>query len=203
MLNRARTASQALVKHDPENSLWLTYLAVVEIDLARIALATGKMSRARTMGEQALLRLQPLHTTDVTDVLLTRWLARAYQVNSQIQLADGNTREARSLIDSAAAATEEIGDRDLVNTSILASVAQVLVTRGRILTADGDPATARADWQAVIRMLASKVPDSSDYELLDPWIRAHLLSGSGAAARDALDRLQAAGYQPLEPWPAP
>ncbi len=203
MLNRARTASQALVKHDPENSLWLTHLAVVEIDLARIALATGKMSRARTMGEQALLRLQPLHTTDMTDVLLTRWLARAYQVNSRIRLAAGNTREARSLIDSAAAATEEIGDRDLDNTSILASVAQVLVTRGRILTADGDPAAARADWRAVIRMLEPRVPDSRDHALLDPWIRAHLLLGTGAAAQPALDRLQAAGYQPLEPWPVP
>lgn len=202
MLNRARTASQALVNHDPENSLWLTNLALVEIDLARIALATGKTSRARTMAEQALLRLQQLHDSDVMDVLLIRRLAQGYQVNSRIRLADGEIQEARSLIDSAAAATENIGAQDRSNRNIMGSIAQVLVTRGQILLAAGDPVAARADWQAVIRMLESTAPGSSDYDLLDPWVRAHLLLGRGAAAQDALDRLQASGYQPLEPWPA-
>ncbi len=203
MLKQARSASQALVKHDPENSLWLANLALVEIDLARIALISGRMSQARSIGDQGLLRLQQLSSSEASDVLLARRLAEGYQANSQIRLASGDTDEARELVDNAAAVAEDISTQEPSNSGIRGRLAQVLVTRGQILDAVGDRASALADWQAVVGLLNETVPGSNDYDLLDPWVRAHLLLDDNAAAQDALDRLEISGYQPLEPWPTP
>lgn len=203
MLKQARSASQALVKHDPENSLWLANLALVEIDLARIALISGRMSQARSIGDQGLLRLQQLSSSEASDVLLARRLAEGYQANSQIRLASGDTDEARELVDNAATVAEDISTQEPSNSGIRGRLAQVLVTRGQILDAVGDRASALADWQAVVGLLNETVPGSNDYDLLDPWVRAHLLLDDNAAAQDALDRLEISGYQPLEPWPTP
>ena len=42
---------------------------------------------------------------------------------------------------------------------------------------------------------------SRQWRLLDPAARSLLLLGRTAAAREIVDRLNAIGYQPFEPWP--
>jgi hypothetical protein len=90
---------------------------------------------------------------------------------------------------------------DTVEADALADQADALVLLGMLQQAQS-PGTRPPAWAQAHELLAARAATSHNWRVLDPWLRLCLLTGDGAHARIAIDRLNASGYVPLEPWPA-
>jgi hypothetical protein len=92
--------------------------------------------------------------------------------------------------------------KDTVEADALADQSDALVVLGMLQQAQS-PGTRPPAWTQAHGLLAARAAESHNWRVLDPWLRLCLLTGDTANARIAIDRLNASGYVPLEPWPAP
>jgi hypothetical protein len=84
---------------------------------------------------------------------------------------------------------------------------RLVLANNRILSGEGaqaagDDAAARADWQRAKQLLTTDAGEALPFERLDPLVRALLHLDRAAEAGPHQQRLAAAGYVPLRPFPA-
>ncbi|MGH8183393.1 MAG: TIR domain-containing protein [Rhodanobacteraceae bacterium] len=199
----ASDAYLALTKHDPQNVSWQVNLANVQVTRATYAFAADHTDHA-----EALLSLAIEHTKkfgeskashgnpQIHRVLSRGWLLRARTAWHRGDLQSAIEAAERSLTEARAETM-----KDAVDDSSMADRAEALLFLGTLRQAQS-PGTLPEPWSQAHALLATRAADSHYWRLLDPWLRVCRLTGDAAGARIALDRLNASGYVPLQPWPA-
>jgi tetratricopeptide (TPR) repeat protein len=203
LLAKAIDADRALTTHDPKNIPWQISLASAQIRNAVYVYAAGHTDEAAKLLSEPMRRLQnlgpstPAHNRQAVHALSSGWLlsARIAWRRGHLQAArDGATRALMEARNEAA--------KDTVEADALADQSDALVVLGMLQQAQS-PGTRPPAWTQAHGLLAARAAESHNWRVLDPWLRLCLLTGDTANARIAIDRLNASGYVPLEPWPAP
>ena len=130
-----------------------------------------------------------------------RWLVMARNLQAQFALAQGDSRGARTHAAQALALLEPAW-KNGPNEVLRLVLANNRILSGESAKAAGDDAAARADWQQAEQLLTTDARDAVSFERLDPLVRTLLHLDRAAEARPHQQRLIAAGYVPLRPFPA-
>lgn len=190
---------KALVTHDPANKDWSQAYLHARIMAAAARLAAGDASAARTELAQSASLIRASRALQDRNRLVRRHIAFAGQLEVILALRDGDLAAARAASDALKAGKSH-GDTARPPQDI-GREATSEVLAGRVALAGGRQREARTHFQAAMRLLRPMAPASTYWRILDPWIRACVLSGQADAARRARALLDRAGYVPLYPWP--
>ncbi len=202
VLAEAADAYQTLTKHDPGNIQWRIKLASVQVRQASYAFEANQPAQAATQVSTAMASLQDLGPSPATQgerqihrVLSPGWLLRA-----RIAQHRGDLRAATDAANRSLAEARNETTKDAVDDASLADRANALLILGTLQRAQS-PDTSAPAWAQAHALLVARASASHYWRLLDPWLRVCRLTGDAAHAQIALDRLNASGYVPLEPWP--
>lgn len=196
---RGRELLDPLVRADPANRAWLRaalnhrmgegFVRQAENDPGVLHLVAEVRSDA-----EKLLAGEP------SDRALARELALALRFEAEL-LADVDLRAASVAITRALVINEAALAEPEVNDRILSDYVKCAWTAGVIAGRGGDRAAALRHWERAHVAMATQLPHSSHWRLLDPAARLLVSLGKTDAARALVARLDRCGYQPLLPWP--
>lgn len=199
----AADAYLALTKHDPNNVSWRVSLANVQVTRAEHAFAADHADQAEGLSSAAMQHARALEdpkalqgNPQIHRVLSRGWLLRARMAQHRGDLQSATEAAAQSLAEARAETS-----KDAIDDGSLADRAEALLLLGALQQAQSRDAPPKA-WTQAHALLATRAPASHYWRLLDPWLRVCQLTGDNAGARIALERLNASGYVPLQPWSA-
>jgi tetratricopeptide (TPR) repeat protein len=202
ILAKAIDANRTLTTHDPKNIPWQISLASAQIRNASYVYAAGHTEQAARLLSEPMGRLQnlgpstPAHNRQAVHVLSSGWL-----LSARLAWRGGNLQAASDAATRALMESQNETANDTVEADALADQSDALVLLG-VLQQAQSPGTRPPAWAQAHELLAARAATSHNWRVLDPWLRLCLLTGDGAHAQIAIDRLNASGYVPLEPWPA-
>ena len=196
---KANLIFSAIAAQDPANLDFQHASLNARIKDAILLRAIGDEAAAARLVRECRPVLEKLAASVATDRGVTATLAIAWRLEAQLRNTAG---EAGSADAAARALTigQSLVDQDRAGDIHRGEFANACVIAGIIAQRGGDSTEARRHWQAAVEAVQDRGMASRQWRLLDPAARA-LLLGRTAAAREILDRLNAIGYQPFEPWP--
>ena len=191
-----------LARLDPGNVNWQRQQYLSRRSSAVLAFASGDYSAAMAIygelraDEESRAEGGEMPRSLLKQAMLLR-VARA-----QAELA---RRDSAAALDEArqAVAMAERRFADSPGTEEAAELALALVVRGMAAGATGDEDAARDDYALAFEAIAPAAQGSRAWFVLDPYVRAAVLSGHADEAGAARRMLEASGYVPLWPWPEP
>ena len=203
---RALTAAdgglKALTQHDPNNVPWQITLASVEIRRASHALATNDFDQAERRLSAAMDSLRNLGSSSASQANreIDRALSRGWLLRARLAQRRSNLRAATDAARLSLAEARKGIARDAIDQGNLADQADALLVLGNLQQAES-PGMPPPAWAEARTLLAARAPASHYWRMLDPWLRLCRLTDDAAHAKVAMDRLNASGYVPLQPWP--
>lgn len=202
-LSEAADAYGQLTQIDPDNVPWRIAKAGAQVRRASYALAAGDPALAEKLASDAIESVQHLGAASAAHdrQSIPRVLTRGWLLRARVALARGDARIAEAAATRALAEARNEMAPGGANDASLADQANALLVMGLLQQAasSGQPPAA---WAQAHALLAPRAVNSRYWALLDPWLRVCRLTGDDAGARMALERLNASGYVPLQPWPA-
>lgn len=194
----ASPIAAALAAQDPANNVWRAALGHCRWWQAQLAAARGTMADAPAA--EAALLLAKAHATEPKNELVLSWLVRALNLQAQLALARGDTASARTHL-SAVQVLIEPAWRAEQNEALRLWLARTRLLEGEVAQRDGNVAQATVAWTQARQLLLAEAATPVAFGRLDPLVRALQHLGQTAEAAPHRQRLDAAGYVPLQPWP--
>ncbi|MES2859216.1 MAG: TIR domain-containing protein [Pseudomonadota bacterium] len=210
-LARMAPLAAALHAQDPSNNMWRLSLGRSHWWRAQLDAATDRAS-ATSAATAAADMLAQAHSAAKEDQNIAAWLLRARTLQARLAMDAGDTTaaarnltDAKRLTDAAlqAAPTEKLRPW----------LAERLLLQGDLEARRGNAANATRAWSEARRLLRQVAEDAGGTRLhanaahiafarLDPLLRAERALGRHDEAARIRQRLEAAGYVPLQPFPA-
>lgn len=202
VLDRAAEAYQTLTGHDPNNVSWRIGMASVRIRRVSLAFALDRTNQSASALSSAMQRLhdQSPSTATQDERYLRRVLSRAWLLRAEIALRRGDLQEAMQAATSSLTEARYKTPLGSIDDDSMAAQADAMLVQGNVQQMQS-PGRSPSAWAAARALLATRAADSRYWRILDPWLRLCRLTGDVTHARIALDRLNASGYVPLQPWP--
>jgi DNA-binding winged helix-turn-helix (wHTH) protein len=193
-LTRSRAIMQRLSAQDPSNRTWQANLAMTELQLLRIA-AYGDAGGTLAELNDVSSRAARLVTLDPQRADWIRLAAIADQLRGTALLAHHRVVQARKVVDATVQRLTHLLDVNPADQLTRVTLANTLLARSDIESANGAADAAQATCTRVTQLLQTDVRGSTDFHLLDPWVRAQICLGAPTLARDARDTLARIGYR--------
>ncbi|HEY0662318.1 MAG TPA: TIR domain-containing protein [Lysobacter sp.] len=200
-IRAAQQLASALVKQDPSNNVWRVTPGICHWWQAQLATAARGPAAEELAGE-AVTVFARAHAIEPKNERVRSWLAKGYHLQAQLALARGDAATAHARLAKSAVLIEPAGQPG-TNESLRLLHAEHLVLSGETAHLAGDLEGARAPWQEAERLLVAGAGTGLPFERLEPLVRTHYHLGHREQAQPHLQRLAAAGYKPLRPWPTP
>jgi hypothetical protein len=202
VLTDANGALKVLTEHDPANVPWQVTMASVEIRRASHALAANDTDQAARQLSAAMDSLHNLESSTATHANreINRVLSRGWLLRARIAWHRGDSGAAMDAAEQSLAEARKGMAKNAVDDTAMADQADALLVLGTLQQAHS-PEITPAAWVEARAMLAARSRDSHYWRVLDPWLRLCRLTGDVAHAKVAMERLNASGYVPLQPWP--
>ncbi len=191
--------SDALAGLDPSNNSRQVYPAIARWWQAQLDAGADTRS-SHQAAEQAGALLTKIHAAEPKNERVLRWLAKARNLQAQLALARGDAATARAHLTDATTLLEPLWKAD-PSESLRLVLANTQVLAGESAQSTREPVAAQAHWQQAERLLTAEVGQGLSFERLDPLTRTLLHLGRSADAKPHQQRLAAAGYVPLRPFP--
>jgi hypothetical protein len=144
--------------------------------------------------------LEKLSAATPSDRLLAKWAAWALRLQARLDAEDGKP-DALAFAERAVAWGERLAREDRVAEDDVGESATHSIVAGEIALRRHDNEAARRHWEHAADIVARYLPQTRNWHLLDPAVRAAAHLGRLEAARTLLLQLKELGYVPLEPWP--
>ncbi|MBN8737156.1 MAG: TIR domain-containing protein [Xanthomonadales bacterium] len=199
--NRADAAALAadLYARDPENNDWRTALALCRLKQSR--LDTSHQPREAIKEAQLAESLSvTAHTKDPKNLYVAGTLVNAQDQLARLALSRGDPDSAAREITSSLALLESIRSEHS-NEDTRLDFAQALLLQGEIAQRKRQTGEAKSAWTKARELLITDSPPVIPFDRLDLVVRVLQRLGRGSEAAPYLQRLTAAGYVPLYPWP--
>ncbi len=199
-IDSANTAAAQLVRHDPGNAAWAVAAATCKWWRARLGMA-GAAEATLLEATEAQAMLAKVHAAEPRDSRVLSWLARTQLLLAELALASGDDDSARTWLDFARGVLEP-GWADRPSEILRVSLANLEILDGSLRHRLGDLRTAQARWRrAEAILLEGDSAAAPPFMRLEPLVRTQRLLGDEERAKVHLQRMTAAGYTPLRPWP--
>lgn len=189
-----------LARLDPANVVWQRQYYLSRRSTAELAFATGDHATGMVLYEE--LRSDELARAEDGEVPLS-----VLRSSLPLRIARARAELDRGVPDVALAdahSAVDIAERQLEEASGMAEKADLalaLVVRGTATRASGKAEAALVDFARAVDVAAPAAAASRAWFVLDPYVRAAILSGRAGEAEPAIQALASSGYVPLWPWP--
>lgn len=195
----ATSSFAQLVDAVPDNRNWQRDLAYARIQQGWLAWGMGDSDLAYRRLVEAEIGLQGLLAVNPQSLDWRTLLALCRNYLSVVLVRRGEWDKASAMIDGALQYLSQQGNGN-ANVSAQVVRAMIDVTAGEVAAAKGDR-SAWQYWRDGAATLAKRAPSSNDPRVLDPYIRALLLSGQRKEMEPYLQRLNRTGYRsPMFEW---
>lgn len=131
---------------------------------------------------------------------LVRWLAMTRNFQARLALARSDVKSARIHLSQAASLLQPTW-KSTPNENLRLVLAYNLTLSGMTAHLESRPEAARVAWEQSRQLLLVDAGDEIPFERLDTLARNLHHLGLTDQAQPHIERLQAAGYVPLQPWP--
>ncbi|MDK2123370.1 nSTAND1 domain-containing NTPase [Parachitinimonas caeni] len=194
-LQRAMQLLDAVIQREPDNRNWQRARIYAELEWQRLALYRGELEPARAGLQQALDQLLGLIQQDPGRQDWRRLLAAVQQRQAQVLLGLRKPGEALTLASEAQVQLESMHRRNPADTRTQMVLADTLLTIADAHRQAGGLDAAQRVCQQVTALLQPSAPPSRNFQLLDPWVRAHACLGANQPAAAARQYLAQIGYR--------
>ncbi|MDC8757105.1 winged helix-turn-helix domain-containing protein [Janthinobacterium fluminis] len=189
---RADALLTANLAREPANRVWQRNLLFGRIEQqrppAQPAAALAALA-ANAPALAALTRLDP-HNADWA------WLeASAWERRAGLLLQTGRLREAAEVIALSRHSLEKLHARNAAEGRVRYTLAHTLLHQARLHHMQGDGAGRALACTQARDLLAAQAVGSSDFRVLDPWVRAHACLKQAHTASTAAALLTQIGYR--------
>ncbi|HEX5961419.1 MAG TPA: TIR domain-containing protein [Rhodanobacteraceae bacterium] len=198
-LAAAIAIAAALYAQDPENNDWRVALAQRRLSQSELDAADEPRKAAREAAVAAAL-LVAAHAKDPASQRVLTSLVHARNQLALLALSRGDTNAAARSAANSLALLEPAwkGKQD---EDLRLQFAQARLLQGEIAQRRGQAGAASRAWDEAYELLVADSKQKIAFNHLDLLVRVLLLLGRGTEAAPHLQRLTAAGYVPLRPWP--
>jgi tetratricopeptide (TPR) repeat protein len=189
----------ALATQDPSNNYWQLTRGRSRYWQALLA-SDAQPATSAAIAADATAMLAAAQAAEPQSERLLSWLVRSRNLEGHLALGRGDVAAAREHV-AAGRALIEPAWRDTASETLRPWLARTLLLQGEVAARAGDAAAATAAWTEARRLLEGDAGSELPFGRLDPLVRVLQYLGDGDAARPHLDRLEQAGYVPLQPFP--
>lgn len=189
-----------LARQDPSNYVWQVTPGICHWWQAQLAAAAHDPAAQARAAEAAAVFARAVRAEPKNE-RPTRWLAKARHLQAQLALARGDAAAAKVRLASAASLVAPAPDQE-PDESLRQLQAEHLLLTGEAAQLLGDAQAARQRWQQAEQRLLANPGTALPFDRLDLLVRSQHHLGRIAQAHAHQQRLDAAGYVPLRPWPA-
>jgi eukaryotic-like serine/threonine-protein kinase len=189
-----------LLAQDPANNEWRATLARCHLNRSELDHA-AQPDRAMEDAAYAETLLHAALAAEPKSQRTIDGLARAHQQLARLALSRGDLETARAKL-AASQALLEPAWQDAPNETLRTRLAENHLLRGELARKHGHEPAADSAWMQARQLLLEGGPDAIAFDRLDPLLRAQIALRDRAGAARSRQRLDAAGYQPLHPFPA-
>ncbi len=179
---------------EPDNTRWLHYYGMLQVDSGGLHLIAGDIEQARLLAGAAMNTADRLVSIDKSAV---DWQIDIYcgarLLAARVELAGGKREEARRYLDETATAVGKIvavKDRYVLDQIYI----KIDVLRARLAERSGALRAGTGIPQERMRAIESALPKSG-FENKTVFVEAWLLAGDVSKARNLAAELAAAGYR--------
>jgi hypothetical protein len=189
----------ALARQDPANNGWQVSPAICRWWEAQMAMATDAATAAARADEAAAI-LTRAHLAEPRNERVLSWLVRAHYLQARIAMARDDPGSASRHLGSARALVEPAWQASH-NEGLRLWLARTLLFEGELAQVEGREADAAAQWTRARQLLENDAAAGIPFGRLDPLVRTLYHLGQDGEAAPHRQRLDAAGYVPLQPFP--
>lgn len=198
-IEAAAPLSAALSAQDPANNYWRLSLGRCRWWQAQLN-AAELPSKAAALAAEAAVLLTKAHVGEPKNKHVLSWLTRTRGLQAQLALTQGDAALARKHLSAAQALIDPAWQAEQ-NEVLRLWLARTRLLEGEVAQRDGNPAKATVAWTQARQLLLADAATPVPFGRLDPLVRAlHHLDQTDEAAPHR-QRLDAAGYVPLQPFP--
>lgn len=190
----------AQARQDPANNGWQVSPGICRWWQAQLAMAADA-STADSLAAEATSLLAKAHAAEPKNVRVLSWLVRARNLQAQFALARGDVGLARQHLAASLELIEPAWQAEQTE-GLRLWLARTRLLEGEIAQREENIAGASAAWTQARELLLADATASVPFGRLDPLVRVLLNLGQHAEAEPHRRRLDAAGYVPLQPFPA-
>jgi hypothetical protein len=196
-LRNAETLLREVVKQDPSNRHWLINLYWTQLKLYQLDSDLGNAAEALPKQLALQENLAALRAQDRKQLYgrLLQLTAVHQQALAATQLKLGMLADARKQLAESTANLEELYQTRNNGTQPSPPLATALLMQADLDRVTGNSDAARSACVKAQQVLAGLAERSTDYALLAPHVRAHLCTGTFAAAAEQRERLERMSYQ--------
>ena len=195
-LARARPIAETLARQDRKNNEWQVSMAIAQLLQAQLQQREDNAGGARL----AITTLAKAHATDPKSERILRWLAVAHNFQAEQAIARGDLESASKSVEYAIALLRPAWETT-PNENLRQALAHSLSLSGTVSNNASKPEKAQADWKQAHALLVADPGGDIPFERLDTLVRTLHHLGRGEEIAVHIERLDAAGYVPLQPWP--
>lgn len=192
---KARDGSRALAATDPANADWQRDAGIYELHLGRVLLIDGQTARSLDGFRRAVVTLGLLLKRDPGSDRAQRDLASAHMDVADALAAEGQLAEALRETESAVRGLTALWHKNANDVATLRDLARLHYLRGHLWASTGRHDQARRAWESAAELLVPIVSGATEYEVIDPYVRALIRLGRIEEAERERARLLAMGYR--------
>ncbi|WP_052108255.1 toll/interleukin-1 receptor domain-containing protein [Aerolutibacter daejeonensis] len=192
--------SDALVRQDPANNGWRVSSGVSHFWQAQVAAATAQAG-AEAQAVRAAAILSKARATEPKNERVLRWLAKTRGLQALLAQEHGDAAAAQAYLSEALALLDPAWQAN-PNEALRLVLANNRMLAGEAAQAVGERDVARANWRQAEQLLTAESGGDLPFERLDPLVRTLYHLDRAPEAYPHRQRLAAAGYVPLRPFPA-
>jgi len=190
----------ALAAQDPSNNYWRLTRGRSRYWQALLA-ADAQPATAAAIAADATAMLAAAQAAEPKSERVLAWLVRSRNLEGRLALGRGDVAAARAHVAAGRALIEPVW-RDGSSELLRPWLARTLMLQGEVDAGAGDAAAATEAWTEARRLLEADAGSELPFGRLDPLVRVLQYLGLGDAARRHRERLEQAGYVPMQPFPA-
>ncbi len=198
-IDAACQLAASLTNQDSANNDWRASLGICRWWQTKLV-SPEQPQRAVTSANDAIAILSVALKAEPKNERILTWLVHAHQLQAQISLAQGDLASADRHISMARALIKPAW-RSKQNEELRLLVAWTWVLQGDISHSHGERDSASDAWSAA-REILSDGGEPLPFRRLEPLVRTLVALGQDNVAEPYRERLDIAGYVPLQPWPA-
>jgi hypothetical protein len=198
-IESASLLAAALSTRDPANNYWRLSLGRCRLGQAQLS-AVEFPSKAAVFAAEAAVLLTKAHAGEPKNKHVLSGLIRARGLQAQLALAQGDAESARKHLSAARALIDPAWQAEQ-NEVLRLWLVRTRVLEGEVAQRDGNLAQATVAWTQARQLLLADAATPVPFGRLDPLVRALQHLGQTAEAAPHRQRLDAAGYIPLQPFP--
>jgi tetratricopeptide (TPR) repeat protein len=198
-IEAASPLAAALSAQDPGNNYWRLSLGLCRVWQAQLNEVEAP-SKAAAFAAEAAVLLNKAHAGEPKNKHVLSGLIRARSLQAHLALALGDEESARKYLSATRALIDPAWQAEQ-NEVLRMWLARTRLLEGEVARQEGNPAQAAVAWTQARQLLLADAANPLPFGRLDPLVRALQYLGQSAEAAPHRQRLDAAGYVPLRPFP--